>query len=83
MKYRPLDVRSYRLQVVTNANVSDVASDTMSLAGRRLATQQLLFEMRLVPSDGQAHMRSWLLRCDTEDELAAWVEAFSKFVTLI
>ena len=83
MKYRPLDVRSYRLQVVTTANVSDVTSDTMSLAGRKLATQQLLFEMRLLPLDDQSRMRMWVLRCDTEEELDSWVESLTKFITLV
>lgn len=80
---RPLDVSDYRLRIVTSASDEGMLDDSISTAGRGLAAQFLLFEMRLEPKDVASRNRIWTLRCDTNDELETWTDGFTKFTSVI
>ena len=80
---RPLDITDYKLRIVTSASDDVILDDSISSAGRGLAAQFLLFEMRLEPKDLASRNRIWTLRCDTNDELETWTDGLTKFTSVI
>ncbi len=80
---RPLDIADYRLRIVTSASDDALLDDSISTAGRGLAAQFLLFEMRLEPKDLASRNRIWTFRCDTNDELETWTDGLTKFTSVI
>jgi hypothetical protein len=80
---RPLDIADYKLRIVTSASDEGTLDDTISTAGKGLAAQFLLFEMRLEPKDVASRNRIWTFRCDTNDELETWTDGLTKFTSVI
>jgi hypothetical protein len=55
----------------------DDDDDNNTFAKNKLKSEiKMIFQMELVPVDDQS--RRWSLRCDTEEELDAWLEVMQE-----
>ncbi len=86
LKERPLELDEYKI-VSLRTTEDQLADDDkasvisgMSTASAKLSRQQgdmnMIFQIELVPED--ALSRKWSLRCDTEEELDAWLEVMEE-----